>query len=1339
MPEDDKPIESLSVLNQHYDNVLSAAEDFVEALKGNHVDVTFHTNGARPLRDIVVYRYQSWGELPVPYKPGYVFEGWYTSYKTQVDEEFFDGRVKDYDVVTVSAHHVDLYAKWTEAWIKFSLDSTPGVVEPDTISVKYLGYFGDAYWGSWNSINLPTPWLMDNTFLYWSSDQPLGDRHGVQRVDNNTLNTFPADTTLYANWSQTTYYVHYDLNGGSSSQPIPDVPGTIKDAEGNPTRITLLTAAEASGSPYFVHRDGFVLKGFSPMRTATVPEEYVEFEKGGNIPVYAVWERLSYQITYKTTSGDELMKPKDPAAENPETFLYDWISYLRSLYEFGDWEVLKHKFKRWSSTDNVWVDNLMPEDGDIVWNYQVIDEFNGSRKSTTLKPKLDVPESVLVSVDVQQYPAGLSDTVFTHGDSLSVYQYNTNPAGTFVLKAVVSSLTSPGVTRTISNLSGDAIRVYPRQAKYLKPKYGLSTNNSYIAVSFGYNTRILAVKVPVTVRKTLSYMDIVSPPDQVEYPNRSLLDITGLTISAVYSDGADSELIEFEENTLVNGVVSCTTTPGLNSQGYPQTMTSSVNMTTNSCLYIYARLNSRTLSATVPLAVYLTTTPTLTATWVASENPANKYYEDERGIALSSTRGLSVATVYPEEEGYEIPLSARTIRVFDYTYTPVLAMPEDIETTSSGERRVPLTITYRIQPREGRPEATLTAKAYVKIYRHGQPDAIYFKRDYEQHLTGTNALSGRTYSVMVPYRKRCVDLGETPISAIGGYGSGPGLSSLANEVLLVKYFDQAQMSEMYFRELEFMNDIEFGQSKFTGELLGTKLSVNIGVKLHSFCDCGRIFVNSNQLKNYGTGNQPSFLAQSVFGTSRSNCKDDADYGYEYDGIKYLVVRYNDTAVGAGGLVVHRSDHDAANIRLLSCAGQAGAKGGINGPISVMYTDPETVYQWVNCLTDHDHRHAGKSFVTGMDFRINYQVSAAGTVGNAPSRYRHTGCINLSSLALVFHEQRALSAVAFCTSGSKQRQYHVKEYVANAKPPASYYVSLQNERLEPANRYLNIGQWTFYNCTNLSLAMVGTIGDNGVWSGFEKGRLVLPATVSSIGYEAFAGIFTQNLTAMYMENGWECYHGLYGYLNGWNTIHTGFGATGNLYLSSNIKNWLSIGETICNLNRIESRAFVNDTHSFKYIMPWIFGRSTYRGVNEGTTMLSWLNRDLPLSTAQALRNFFKNDDKWRESGNSRLSVISEYAFQNCQSLESLYLREVREVYAYAFYNTRRLKVLQADALSSVDTGVFGIRPYVSGDVNYDKDIPTLTATFTKTTAAFLKQDPSEVFGYRSSLGKVSIRS
>ena len=175
--------------------------------------ITFNPNGGTVSpTSKQIYQGDAIGELPIPTRTGYTFNGWYTSSSggTKITEE------------TIPTYNRTYYAHWTQT-PKYTVTFNPngGTVTPTSRQVYKGNEVGE----------LPTPTRDNYTFDGWFTASSGGDEVTASTIVNATV-------TYYAHWTKLSgYTITFNANGGSVSPTTKDI--NVGDAIGElptPTR-----------------------------------------------------------------------------------------------------------------------------------------------------------------------------------------------------------------------------------------------------------------------------------------------------------------------------------------------------------------------------------------------------------------------------------------------------------------------------------------------------------------------------------------------------------------------------------------------------------------------------------------------------------------------------------------------------------------------------------------------------------------------------------------------------------------------------------------------------------------------------------------------------------------------------------------------------------------------------------------------------------------------------------------------------------------------------------------------------------------------------------------------
>lgn len=140
--------------------------------------LNFDPNGGEcDVDSVQIFYGQSYGELPVPTKPGYRFDGWYYN-NTKIDSSDFVPDFSETNERTVTA-------KWVKVAIQIKFNGNGGTANKTPKNY----YYGESYG------NLPTAYLDGYKFLGWFTEPEGGEEI---TVDSTVM--FSYEGTLYAHW-----------------------------------------------------------------------------------------------------------------------------------------------------------------------------------------------------------------------------------------------------------------------------------------------------------------------------------------------------------------------------------------------------------------------------------------------------------------------------------------------------------------------------------------------------------------------------------------------------------------------------------------------------------------------------------------------------------------------------------------------------------------------------------------------------------------------------------------------------------------------------------------------------------------------------------------------------------------------------------------------------------------------------------------------------------------------------------------------------------------------------------------------------------------------------------
>ena len=232
----------------------------------NTYQVTFDAQGGNEIAPMSVRADEVVTDLPTPERTDYAFDGWYTK---------ADGGKKVTELSTVK--DVTLYAHWKLSHYTLTFDSQGGTeVQPITENIETP------------FTSMPTTTKTNYVFTGWYT-KPEGGIRVTSVTDGKSMK-------LYAHWSEATYVLTFNSNGGDSVPAI---------------RFAATEGVPADKMPVPV-RDGYTFNGWF---TATEGGDKVEsYMTTADATLYAQWTKND---TTKPDDGSTT-KPDDGSTTKPD-------------------------------------------------------------------------------------------------------------------------------------------------------------------------------------------------------------------------------------------------------------------------------------------------------------------------------------------------------------------------------------------------------------------------------------------------------------------------------------------------------------------------------------------------------------------------------------------------------------------------------------------------------------------------------------------------------------------------------------------------------------------------------------------------------------------------------------------------------------------------------------------------------------------------------------------------------------------------------------------------------------------------------------------------------------
>ena len=338
-----------------------------------------------------------YGDLPVPTRVGYTFDGWFT-------EQEGGTQITANDVVKITADQT-LFAHWTAIEYKIVYYTGSGTNHPDNKSVYTIE----------SEFKFEDPTAPEGyTFVCWLNAANNEKISGI--TEGRT-----GDLTLIARYSPITYTVTFDKNSG--------------DGETTTQGFTYGTAQNLSANAFT--RTGYTFAGWATEEDATkVKYENGESvsnlttENGGTVTLYAVWTANSYTVHFDANGGEGTMDDMPFTYGTAKNLTKN--AFTRTGYTFKGWA--RSNSAEVMYTDGVEVSNLTSRNGATVTLYAVweansvsvtfklgdgLEKTDGDAEATfgqsytftlTAKSGYSLPATVTVIVGDREYRVAVGST-----------------------------------------------------------------------------------------------------------------------------------------------------------------------------------------------------------------------------------------------------------------------------------------------------------------------------------------------------------------------------------------------------------------------------------------------------------------------------------------------------------------------------------------------------------------------------------------------------------------------------------------------------------------------------------------------------------------------------------------------------------------------------------------------------------------------------------------------------------------------------------------------------------------------------------------------------------------
>jgi uncharacterized repeat protein (TIGR02543 family) len=320
--------------------------------------VTFNSNGADTeaspqIKDVA--EGSTIDSLPTePAKTGHTFEGWNTQ---------SDGLGSSFTATSPVIGDITVYAVWEPVTYTVTFDKNGGDTDasPSEMSADY----------GTTLCPLPAePMKTGHTFEGWNTQSDgLGTAF--------TTSTIVADNiTVYAVWSPVTYTVTFDKNGGNT-----DASPSEMDADYGTTLGSL---------PAEPTKTGHTFEGWNTQSNGLGTTFTVSTVITGDITVYAVWEPVTYTVTFDKNGGDTDASPSEMSADYGTTLGSLPAEPTKTGHTFEGWNTQSNGLGTVFTASTVVTDNVTVHAMWELSTYTVTFDKNGGDTDASPTSKIAV-------------------------------------------------------------------------------------------------------------------------------------------------------------------------------------------------------------------------------------------------------------------------------------------------------------------------------------------------------------------------------------------------------------------------------------------------------------------------------------------------------------------------------------------------------------------------------------------------------------------------------------------------------------------------------------------------------------------------------------------------------------------------------------------------------------------------------------------------------------------------------------------------------------------------------------------------------------------------------------
>jgi uncharacterized repeat protein (TIGR02543 family) len=289
-----------------------------------------------------------------PAMTGHTFEGWNTQ---------SDGLGSSFTAVSLVTGDMTVYALWKPVTYTVTFDKNGGDTEASPFQMN-------ADYGTTLSSLSAEPTKTGHTFEGWNTQSDgLGAAFTTSTIVTDNI-------TVYAVWSPVTYTVTFDKNGGNT--------------DASPSEMSADYGTTLGSLPAEPTKTGHTFEGWNTQSNGLGTTFADSTVITGDITVYAVWEPVTYKVTFDKNGGDTGASPSEMSADYGTTLGSLPAEPTKPGHTFEGWNTQSNSLGTVFTASTVVTDNVTVYAMWELATYTVIFDKNGGDTDATPTSKTAV-------------------------------------------------------------------------------------------------------------------------------------------------------------------------------------------------------------------------------------------------------------------------------------------------------------------------------------------------------------------------------------------------------------------------------------------------------------------------------------------------------------------------------------------------------------------------------------------------------------------------------------------------------------------------------------------------------------------------------------------------------------------------------------------------------------------------------------------------------------------------------------------------------------------------------------------------------------------------------------